>query len=214
VIDSSAEDERYFILGGILYNSTELDEIKNEICPILEKYKNVLGCEELKSSKLTSKKKDSNLIYGAILNQLRTSQKIKTIIYILDKKTAYILGYYGKKSYRYNKVIQFLLQDLIKEGFVEVEDKVRIFLDKITLSIFEERNLKSWLKTHTKQVIELEMGDSRDYNFLQIADILAGIPKLRNVKPCNIIKDTKIKILNPDLLHIFPRSESKKYLDK
>lgn len=209
VVDSDVSVERYFVLGGILY---DLDILKKSFIPKLEQYRRILECRELKSSKLSGRKKDSNLIYGSILGHLSAIESVKTIIYVLDKKSSYLMDYYNKKSFRYNKVIQWMIQDLIINGLVNKNDEIKILLDNITLSKTEERNIKSWLPSNVKQVSSLDMADSKEYNFIQLADLIAGIPKLKKTTPKNIVLDTKIQILKPDLIHIFPNSESRKYL--
>ena len=105
-----------------------------------------------------------------------------------------------------------MIQDLIDNDIIESEDKFKILLDKITLSDNEEYNLKNWLKNHVSNLISLDMEDSKHFYFIQIADLIAGIPKLKGTTPVNMMKDTKLKILKPDLIHIFPYSQNHKYV--
>ncbi len=212
VIDSNDDSERYFVLGGIIYDYHNLEKIKLNLIPILDEYKEILCCEELKSSRLSGRKKDSNLIYGAILSHIRECEMITTFIYVLDKKSSYMMSFYDRKSFKYNKVIQWMIKDMIDNEIINSEDKFKILLDKITLSANEENNLKNWLKNNVANVISLDMEDSKDFYFIQIADLIAGIPKLKGTTPVNMMKDTKLRILKPDLVHIFPYSQNHKYV--
>jgi hypothetical protein len=212
VIDSKDKSERYFVLGGIFYHINDFKSIKEDIVPLLEEYRSILNCDELKSSKLSGRKKDSNLIYGAILAHIRDNPYIKSFIYIIDKSSSYMMKFYDKKSFKYNKVIQWMMWDLINHEVINKEESLLILMDNITLSKVEEDNLKNWLKNNVNSVMRLDLGDSKEFNFLQLADLIAGIPKLKNTTPVHLMKQTKLKILNPDMVHIFPYQQHNKYI--
>lgn len=92
---------------------------------------------------------------------------------------------------------------MIKSNLIDTEDNYKLLIDNVSLDETQERNFKTWLKNNVSGVISLDMGDSKDYYFLQIADLIAGIPKLTGKKPDRLKDSTKIKILKPDLIHIF-----------
>ncbi len=204
VIDSKEDKDRYFTLGGIIYDYTHLEVIKSKLVPILKEYLDILKIDEFKSSKMTNSKNDHNLIYGSILTYIKECEYIKSFIYIIDTKSSSIMQFYSKKSFRYNKVIQWMLQDMKRSSLIEVDDQYKLLLDNVSLDKVEEENFKTWLKNHIAGVISLDMADSKNYYFLQIADLIAVIPKLTGKKPDKLKDNTKIKILKPDLLHIFP----------
>ena len=194
VIDSKDEKDRYFTLGGIIYDYSHLDDIKSKLIPILKEYLDILKFDEFKSAKMSNSKNDHNLIYGSILTYISECEFIKSFIYIIDTKSSSIMQFYSKKSFKYNKVLQWMLQDMKKSRLIDVDDSYKLLLDNISLDEVETVNLKSWLKSNIEGVISLDMGDSKNYYFLQIADLIAGIPKLTGKKPDRLKDSTKIKI--------------------
>src|SRR5690554_6461754 len=121
VIDSKHQLQRYFVLGGILYDIEDLEKIKGALIPQFDIYKKIINKNELKSNELSSAKNNKNLIYGAALSLINSVKEIKPIIYILDKTKAYTIRDYNKKSFKYNKLIQFLVKDLHDDNIIKEE---------------------------------------------------------------------------------------------
>lgn len=212
-IDSDFRIEKYFVLGGILYNCDELETIKQKLIPPFENYRKILGVKELKSTLLASGKNHRNLVYGAALAVINSVDEIKPIIYVLDKSGAYLIKQYDKKSFKYNKLIEFMIRDLTVDGFMSKDDELIVLLDKIALSDKEFENIMSWLPSNVKPVIKVSMAPSEDFNFLQAADLIAGIPKLKGTTPRQIKADVKFKILSNCYIRVFPKSKSKDLVD-
>ena len=210
-LDSKDDKDRYFTLGGIIYDHSRLEEIKTKLLPIMKEYLEILKLDEFKSTKMSNSKNDHNLIYGSILTHIKECEYIKSFIYIIDTHSSSIMQFYTQKSFKYNKVIQWMLQDMVKSNLIDTEDNYKLLIDNVSLDETQERNFKTWLKNNVSGVISLDMGDSKDYYFLQIADLIAGIPKLTGKKPDRFKDSTKIKILKPDLIHIFPNAVNKMY---
>lgn len=57
VIDSKHQLQRYFVLGGILYDIEDLEKIKEALIPQFDIYKKIFNKNELKSNDLSSAKK-------------------------------------------------------------------------------------------------------------------------------------------------------------
>jgi len=207
-IDTDHKVERYFVLGGILYNLDNLEYIKSKLLPSFDSYKKILKVSELKSNKMTSRKHHHNLIYGAALGLIDSIEQIKPILYILDKSSSYLIKSYDKKSFKYNKLIEFLIKDLIDEGLINNEDKILILIDYLDLSEKEHENFKNWLPSNYQIVDRVEMGKSEEFIFIQAADLISGIPKLKGVSPRQIKSDPKLNILSSCYLNVFPRSKA------
>lgn len=214
VIDSNYNTDRFFVFGGILYNFEHLDLIKKELIPQLESYRKALGSTELKSGNLNATKKVCSLFYGAILSKINSLSQITPVIYILDKKTSFVFDQYYSKSFRYNKLLQLMIEDLIIDKKIDENDTLHILLDEVSLSKKETQNFKNWLVNNVKQVVSVDMRKSENINFIQIADLIAGIPKLKGATPRSIIDDPKLLVLSNCYLHVFPKCNSHEVLGK
>jgi len=53
-IDSNHKVEKYFVLGGLLYDFNDFELIKSKLLPAFDIYKKILGAKELKSHRMTS----------------------------------------------------------------------------------------------------------------------------------------------------------------
>lgn len=211
-IDSDYKTEQYFVLGGILYNYDDLEIIKKKMIPSFENYRKILGTKELKSTHMASGKNHRNLVYGAALGVINSIDELKPIIYVLDKSGSYLLKQYDKKSFKYNKLLEFVIKELISDGLIDKNDKVIILLDNIDLSEKEMSNIKNWLPSNVSQVEEVTMAPSEEYNFIQAADLIAGISKLKGTTSRQIKADVKLKILSNCYIRVFPKSKTKDLL--
>lgn len=207
-IDSSHKTEKYFVLGGLLYDLDNLDLIKSSLLPAFATYKDILNVNELKSNSLTSGKSQHNLIYGAALGVINNVSELIPIIYILDKSGSYVIREYNKKSFKYNKLLEFMIKDLITDKLINNGDELLLLLDHLDLSSDELINLKTWLPSNLSMVKRIEIGKSHEYIFLQAADLISGIPKLKGTTPRQIKKDPKVRLLSNCFLHVFPKSKA------
>lgn len=207
-IDSDYKIERYFVLGGLLYDFDDFEIIKSRLLPPFDIYKRVLKTRELKSHRMASRKNQHNLIYGAALGTINAIEQIKPILYILDKSSSYLIKSYDKKSFKYNKLIEFMINDLRTDGLIDKQDDILILIDHLDLSKDELKNITTWLPFNVPKINRVEMAKSEDYNFLQAADLIAGIPKLKGITPRQIKSDPKLKILYNCYTHVFPRSKT------
>ena len=205
VIDSKHQLQRYFVLGAILYDIEDLEKIKEALIPQFDIYKKIINKNELKSNDLSSAKNNKNIIYGAALSLINSVKEIKPIIYILDKTKAYRIRDYNKKSFKYNKLIQFLIEDLLDDNIIDEEDELIIVIDRIDLSSDEKSNIITWLPSNEKKIKEVIMTDSKESYFIQATDLIAGIPKLKGINPRQIIEDPKLMVLSRCYLKVFPK---------
>jgi len=211
-IDSDYKKEKYFVLGGILYNYDDLETIKDKLIPTFERFRKTLGVKELKSTQFASSKNHKNLIYGALLGLINSVEEIKPIIYVLDKSASYMIQSYNKKSFKYNKLIEFAIKDLLSDGIIDSTDNVTIVIDKISLNDKEMSNITRWLPSNLKQIWEVIMASSEEFNFIQAADLIAGIPKLKGTTARQIKSDPKFTILSNCYIRMFPRNKAHQIL--
>lgn len=74
-------------------------------------------------------------------------------------------------------------------------------IDNITLSKEEENNLCKWLPNNYRNVLDVLSGDSKDFKFIQMADMIANsFSKNDTVN----LDSYDIKILNP-FIELFPK---------
>jgi len=208
-INNSRAEERYFVLGGIIYDFSNFEIIKEKLIPRMELYRKLKDCDEIKSNSLSGSSNLNNLIYGSIISDINNCKEVTPIIYILDKQSSYVFDYFEHVSYKYNKLIKFLIEDLEEVKLIDSDDEIRILMDQYTFDEYNMRNFKSWLPNNVSSVKSVDMGESKKYNFIQIADIIAGIPKLKGVSPKKVTKDHKLKLLDRCFIHVFPRHKVK-----
>lgn len=89
----------------------------------------------------TNKKK---FYKNVLFSHIGYFDKVRPIVYIIDKQQTKIIHKYKKKSWKYNKILEFLYLDLIKNNIIKNEDKIAILIDNIELSEEEEKNLYKW----------------------------------------------------------------------
>ena len=198
--------DRYFILAGILYKEEHFKEVKDYFVPLVEKICNIIEVEELHSSKLGKKKKD--FVRNVIFSHIGYFKHVKPIIYIIDKKHTTILKSYSKKSWKYNKAIEFFIKDLVENKKIDENDKVGILIDNIDLNYDEEINFRNWLPDNVEQIDFIIKGESKDFKFIQLADIVAN--SCSKNKSINL-KDFHYQILDP-FVELFPKQHKKDYI--
>lgn len=212
VINSSLEEQRYFILGGIVYDLDNFEDIKSFLLPKMDLYRDLLNKEELKSHECNKRSKVNNLVYGSLLSDIQNCTHIQPILYIVDRKYAWKISTYDKKSFSYNFVLAYMIKDLITDEILEEDDEVRILVDELDFDEYNLKNFREWLPNNVKQVKSVDMGESHKYNFIQIADMIAGIPKLKGY-PKQILSDHKLRLLNKCYIHVFPQGRRNDILE-
>lgn len=201
------EEKRYFILAGIIYKIDDFEEVRNYFVPLVNKICEVIGEEELHAGKMGTHKR--RFVRSVLFSHIGTFSKIKPIVYIIDKNNAKIIKNYSqRKSWQYNKVLDFLYLDLISNNIIKNDDQLGFLLDNITLSTEAEKNLKHWLPNKHKNILFVETGDSKDFKFIQMADIIAN--SFSNDDKCNL-NSYDMQFLEP-FIEVFPKKYKEEYL--
>ena len=99
-------------------------------------------------------------------------------------------------------------KDLINNNIICKEDKLAFLIDNIELNEEDEKNLYSWLTNQYESVISVLKGDSKEFKFIQMADMIANA--FSKDGKCNI-NGYDIKILNP-FIEVFPRYYKDDYI--
>lgn len=200
------EEKRYFILAGIIYKYNDFEIVKNYFVPLVNKLCKIIGEPELHSRKMGSSKK--KFVRSVLFSHIGTFDKIKPIVYIIDKDKTEIIKGYGKKSWKYNKALEFLYLDLITNDIVGKNDELGFLIDNITLSTEEDENLNNWLPERYNNVLFVEKGDSKKFKFIQMADIIAN--SFSNNDKCDLTA-YDIQFLEP-FIEVFPKKYKGDYL--
>ena len=198
--------ERYFILAGIMYKEKDFEEVKNHFVPLCEKISSIIGEKELHCKKMGGNKR--NFVRCVMFSHIGNFNKVKSFAYVIDKANTKIITTYDKKSFKYNKALEFFYNDLIKNEIISQIDEVGFLIDDINLNKKELENLRTWLPSNNKKILFVETGDSKAFKFIQMADIIANAFSTNG--KCNM-KSYYMKILNP-FFEIFPKKYRDEYL--
>lgn len=200
------EEKQYFIIAGIIYKYEDFENVRDYFVPLVNKLCEVLEVEELHSKVMGAQKR--KFCRNVLFSHIGNFDKVNAIVYIIDKRNTKIVNLYKNKSWKYNKVLEFLYLDLINNKTICKEDKVAILIDNIELNEEDEKNLYSWLPNQYENVISILKGDSKDFKFIQMADMIANA--FSKDGKCNT-NSYDIKILNP-FIEVFPRFYKDNYI--
>ena len=188
--ESGIVNERYMVLGGIIFHSKYYTEINN----IINYRKSCNITHEIKFEKL--KGHYNYELYQNIIKDLFKSHKIQFRCVIFDKNkinhkkynTSPIKSIAAEQSF-YKFYYQLLYQQFVKEN---LNAKYTIYLDERPPHSQTQVNLQSLkdsinAKSIQKDVVStLEFVQSSQSNFIQIADLLTGsVNYTKNSKICN-----------------------------
>ncbi|MBE6152394.1 MAG: DUF3800 domain-containing protein [Firmicutes bacterium] len=182
-------NERYIIIGGVLFDEKNQEKLEKIFIPLHKHVCNVFGCKELHGSKNKELYKYVASIVGAI-------DEISPVIFVVDKKKSFIFDKYDKKSFKYNKAIEHLINKMLNDGLIKQKDKLYIKIDKINLNKLEQHNLHTYLPNQFDFVKEVVEEDSRNSICLQIADLIVN--RFSKKTRCKL-SSIEVKMLNPKI---------------
>lgn len=207
-INSQIEKERYFIFGGIIYDLGDLPFLKERIVKVMDKIRTFKKIAEVKSSKIC-RNHDSTLTFGCLAGMLASLPEIKTINYIIDKTEASFINKYDKISFKYNFIMLEMYKELVNEGYIGENEDVHILVDEITFSRFEKDNMENWLPNQVTNIKSVRMANSEEFNFIQLADVIAGTMKLNKKNFQGVSRNSRLEFLKIDFIKVFPRKSMK-----
>lgn len=201
------EDKQYFIIAGILYRFDDFKSVRDYFVPLVNKLCKVINEDELHARTMGGNKR--KFCRTVLFSHIGNFERVKPIVYIIDKKNTKIIKHYRKKSWKYNKILEFLYLDLIDNEIILRGDKLAILIDNLELSQDEEKNLSTWLPSQYKTIMSVEKGDSKDFKFIQMADMIAN--SFSRDEKCQT-NSYDIKILNP-FIEVFPKHFRDDYIE-
>lgn len=199
---------RFIAFGGIIYDESKLEYLKSIICPEMNKFRNLLHVDELKSTNLQGKNKTKRFVYGGLLSMLNSIPETKTFFFAIDKYKAEFVKKYDKVSFKYNFMLAKLIENLRSESVID-DSPIKIMLDDYKFSEFERENIEKWLIENTENVDIVVQEESKNYDFIQLADIIAGVGKTAREKTILLNKIDGFTHLNIDFFDVFPRYSKK-----
>lgn len=195
----SNKDEKYLIIGGILFEQNKKNEIESYFKPIHKKYCEILEDNELKASK-------NKKLRLPLFSHIGMYKDIIPIVYVIDKNKAYVFEWYDKNSFKYNKAIEWLIKDMAYKGLINLDDdKIIVKFDNINLSNHEKHNFKNWLPSQLKCVISVEEIDSKNSMGIQMADYIVN--SFSKNKFCSV-NELGIKLLQPQIIFFLKTTEN------
>lgn len=200
------ENKKYFVIAGILYKYDDFDSVREYFVPLINRMCEIIEEDELHSKKMGATKK--KICKSVLFSHIGYFDKVKPVVYIIDKQQTKIIHQYKKKSWKYNKILEFLYLDLIKNNIIEKEDEIAILIDNIELSDEEEKNLYEWLPNQHKNVLAVLRGDSKEFKFIQMADMIAN--SFSKDGKCQL-NSFDFKILDP-FIELFPKYYKDDYI--
>lgn len=200
------EEKQYFVVAGIIYKEEDFESVKDYFVPLVNKLCEIVEEDELHAKSMGAKKR--RFCKDVLFSHIGYFDKVKPIVYIIDKNNTIMINQYNQKSWKYNKVLEFLYLDLIENNIIDNNDEIAILIDNIELSESEENNLYSWLPSQHKNVIAVVKGDSKNFKFIQMADMIAN--SFSKDGKCQIDSYDN-QILDP-FLEVFPRRFRNEYI--
>ncbi len=180
-------DERYLILGGVFFNEDDQQELEKIFMPLQRHI-----CEVLKRTEMHGN--DDKNLFKYIAPVIGSNHLICPIVFVIDKKESFIFSMYNKKSFKYNKAIEHLIQKMLDNNLISKKDELHIIIDNINLNKDEKKNLASYLPRIYKFVTKVEESDSKVKVSLQLADVIVN----------RFSKKTKCKLSSTDMLLLNP----------
>lgn len=171
---------RYFVIGGILSNNSNLIKITKRFKKAnlkLKKQKNINIKEELKGTDLKTKDKHF------LLKEIEKVKDVKYVFVIVDKKQVQKNNLNSVNLF-YNYAINILIECLYNRGLIPKEiETLRVNLDNRSIKISSQNSLEDYLNIKFKIEkaplvnfdIKCKYSDSKiDYS-IEIADLLCNV---------------------------------------
>lgn len=185
----SNNNEKYIILGGLLFNVQKEKQLDEKFRPIHTNMCKTFSVKELHG--VENKKYFSYLCVA-----IGSEENFLPVVIVIDKQKTYIFDTYDKISYKYNKAIEHLVNHLLEDNYIKKNDELYIRIDNINLSSKETKNLSEYLPKMIKCVKKVEQGDSKKYICLQFADVIVNrFSKKRNISR----QDKEMVLLHPQI---------------
>ena len=208
LIDESGtfyNEERYLIFGGVYFRLDDQQILEDEFVPLHKLICKSLNIKELHGS-------ENKEIFNYICAPLGANNKIFPFVFVIDKERSFIFDKYNKKSFKYNKAIEWLIRRMIINSlFDETNDEIFITIDDINLNHEEKENLYNYLPSTLPCIKNVISEDSRKIICLQFADVIAN--HFSKKRKCNI-NDPKIKLLNPKIFCFLEETEKEYFISK
>lgn len=118
------------------------------------------------------------------------------LIFVVDKYKTYIFKKYDKKSFKYNKAIEHLIQKMIEDNLISYTDELIIKIDNIDLNESEVKNLDSYLPSKFGFIKKVKQEDSKNNICIQFADLIVNRFSKKNFCKKNTVP---ISLLNPTI---------------
>lgn len=196
------QKNRYFIIGGLIFDDHYIKTFEETLYPFISHIISSYHLEELKSNILKSTSK--RIAIASVLGAIKIFPGIKTFISVFDLKEIHKIKEYDKKSFMYNKTLEWTIKDLIHKKLIDKDDRVRLVLDELSLSEWERNNMKYYLRKRFNIIRKIDMKTSKSYILLQIADLLAGIINLKN-PTASVQNQDLLKITTIDMIEFYPK---------
>lgn len=115
------------------------------------------------------------------------------VIFVIDKYKTFIFRKYDKKSFKYNKAIEHLIQKMLDDELITNNDELYIKIDNINLKETEINNLNNYLLSMFNIVKSVNQEDSKSNIRIQMADLIVNRFSKKSFCKQNTIP---IKLLN------------------
>lgn len=108
-------NQNYFNIGGIVIDEKYQNKVDEIFISFVQSALTSYNYKELKSKKVRAK---NELILSGLLSLSRYTKGIKTFVFSFDKRKLDILNKYDRKSFKYNKLLEIIINDSYIEGII------------------------------------------------------------------------------------------------
>lgn len=181
--------ERYIIIGGLLFCEDNEKDLEQIFIPLHHHLCSVFNIDELHGA-------DNKNLYNYVAPIIGSLDTLHPVIFVIDKYKTFIFRKYDKKSFKYNKAIEHLIQKMINDGLLTDKDELYIKIDNINLKETEIHNLNNYLPSLFNIVKSVNQEDSKNNICIQMADLIVNRFSKKNFCKPNKMP---IKLLNPKI---------------
>lgn len=163
---------KYFVISGIMYEEKYNKYVTFVIDKMVTNILKVIKKDELHCSSLTGK--EEKYARDIIFYLLGQDEKIIPISYVIDLQNTYLLSSYNRLSFKYNKCIEWFYRDLRRHSVISGNDYINIFIDEITFSLEEAKNIATWLPKNFENINSVNLVNSKNDKTIQVCDLIAN----------------------------------------
>lgn len=178
---------KYMIIGGLLFNSSNREEIDKYFVPLHRNICDALSIDEFHGCK---NKELCKYLFASI----GANKSVTPVLIAINKTNNDSINREENNVKKYELAIECLLKRLKMDNFIKKDDSISIYIDRINLSIEESEKIENRISRHIKCNVNIKELDSKESIYIQYSDIIVN----------KFSKDRKITNRDRDIVLLHP----------